>query len=48
MAKKKIAATFRLTDVALSMLRKLAERGGITMTAVIETLIRQAAKKEMK
>jgi len=41
---KKIARTFRLSETALKLLLKLAERGGTTKTAILEALIRQAAK----
>jgi len=43
MKDKKIARTFRLSETALKLL-KLAERGGTTKTAILEALIRQAAK----
>jgi hypothetical protein len=44
MKDKKIAATFRLSETALKLLLKLAERGGTTKTAILEAIIRQAAK----
>ena len=45
MKDKKIARTFRLSETALKLLLKMAERGGTTRTAILEALIRQAAKK---
>jgi len=45
MKDKKIARTFRLSETALKLLLKMAERGGTTKTAILEALIRQAAKK---
>jgi hypothetical protein len=45
MKDKKIASTFRLSETALKLLLKMAERGGTTKTAILEALIRQAAKK---
>lgn len=38
--------TFRLTPVARQLLTLLAERKGISRTAVLETLIRDEAKRE--
>jgi predicted transcriptional regulator len=48
MKDKKIAATFRLSETALKYLRQFAERGGTSMTAILEALIRQAVKREQK
>ena len=45
MKDKKIARTFRLSETALKLLLKMAERGGTTKTAILEALIRAAAKK---
>ena len=45
MKDKKIARTFRLSETALKLLLKMAERGGTTKTAILEALIRQAGKK---
>jgi len=44
MKDKKISTTFRLSETALKLLLKLAHRGGTTKTAILEALIRQAAK----
>ncbi len=38
--------TFRLTVIALDLLKLLAIRRGLTMRAVLETLIREAARQE--
>jgi predicted transcriptional regulator len=38
--------SFRLSDEAVSLLDKLAQANGISMTAVLEMAIRQAAKKQ--
>ena len=46
MKDKKIARTFRLSETALRLLLEMAERGGTTMTAILEAMIRQAAKEE--
>lgn len=46
MKDKKTAATFRLSETALALLVKLAEKGGTTRTAILEALIRAEAKRE--
>lgn len=38
--------SFRLSDEAVSLLDRLAQANGISMTAVLEMAIRQAAKKQ--
>ena len=38
--------SFRLTVIALDLLKILAIRRGLTMRAVLETLIREAARQE--
>lgn len=38
--------SFRLTEEARRLLAVLSERKGISMTAVLETLIRKEAKEE--
>jgi hypothetical protein len=38
-------ASFRLTTIALRLLRVLAEGMGLSQTAVVETAIRELAKK---
>jgi predicted transcriptional regulator len=43
---KKTAATFRLSPMALKLLARLAEQGGTTKTAILEAMIRQAAKEQ--
>jgi hypothetical protein len=46
MKDKKIATTFRLSETALKLLLALAERGGTTRTAILEAMIRRAAKEQ--
>ena len=46
MREKKVSTTYRLSETALKLLLKLAERGGTTRTAVLEALIRKAAKEQ--
>ena len=46
MKDKKVAATFRLSETALKLLLKMAERGGTTKTAILEAIIRQMAKEQ--
>lgn len=38
-------SNFKLTAEAKTFLRQMANEQGLSMTAVLETLIRQAAKK---
>jgi hypothetical protein len=45
MRDKKIAATFRLSETALKLLLTMAEQGGTSKTAILEAIIRQAAKE---
>lgn len=46
MKDKKLAATFRLSETALKLLLRLAEKGGTTKTAILEAIIREVAKRE--
>ena len=41
-------SNFKLTEEAKELLRRMAEEQGISMTAVLELLIRQAAKERGK
>jgi hypothetical protein len=41
----KTPTTFRLTDVAKTLLEKIARSLGLTSTAALEMIIREAAKK---
>ena len=43
--KKKIVKGFRLSELGLSLLKKIAEYEDLTETAVIENLIREKSKK---
>lgn len=45
-AMNKPKTNFTLTQEAKDLLRQMAQAQGISMTAVLETLIRQAAQKE--
>ena len=38
-------SNFKLTEEAKELLRQMSTEQGLSMTAVLETLIRQAAKK---
>jgi predicted transcriptional regulator len=38
--------SFRLSDEAVSLLERLAQANGISMTAILEMAIRQTAKKQ--
>jgi hypothetical protein len=42
----KILGSMRLTQHAWRLLRLLAARAGVSMTAVVELLIREQARKE--
>ncbi len=46
MKDQKVSTAYRLSETALRLLLKLAERGGTTRTAVLEALIRKAAKEQ--
>ena len=41
-------SNFKLTEEAKNLLRQMAKEQGLSMTAVLETLIRQGAKKQEK
>lgn len=43
---EKKATSYRLSPEALRLLGLLAQKGGVTQTAVLETLIRKEAKRE--
>jgi predicted transcriptional regulator len=45
-ASKKKNATFRLSEEAMRLLTALAQRRGINRTAVVEMLIREAARRD--
>ncbi len=42
----KVKTSIMLTRVALELLKKLAERSGISMSATLEIIIREKAKTE--
>jgi predicted DNA-binding protein len=44
--RNKKATSMRLTPEALRLLELLAQKGGISQAAVVETLIREKAKRE--
>jgi predicted DNA-binding protein len=46
MSRIKIATSFRLSPEGLELLRALAERLGISQTAVLEMLIREKAEEK--
>lgn len=40
--------SFQLTEEALRLLKQVADKQGISMTALLEILIRQAAKNDTR
>lgn len=42
----KIRTSFALSQEALDLIKKIAEKKGISMAAVLELTIRESAKKE--
>lgn len=43
---KKKRTSFALSELALSQLKDLSEKRGLSMASTLETLIREAAKNE--
>lgn len=46
MTRPKQPTSFRLTDTARELLQAIAEESGVSITAALETLIRDAAKRK--